>query len=622
MSVKNEVLAMVLAATILVSMFLISLPLVRADYYVDHASFPPDLPGDVNCDGKVDGRDITIVARAFGTHFGDGSGRWNPLADVNDDGKVDGRDITSVAKLFGKSYNTSAEPIAYSTSFEFDVPSTGVSGVWYYMLVRVYMPSGFASNTCFLVGNADAGIQDVIIDTKLVYPNQVSGPFSILLGNLSLGYHLFELEYLGSADGGSINFTVQTMAGEAVWLDRFRICVPNYSSSMIEYTVTTDTYFPTDTYYLGGYADKYIDNVWIDGTMQVWSDWEWNVGSYGSIYGWGDGFMYPLDQAPLEGTHTVQFTFGNNATGLLDFQYFSQSGQAAEIGSPKFYASAVRNLGNGVTLNNVNLYGGSTQAGLPGISLRNVTVQSAYDLSYVGGNHWINTKIQITVGNWWATWALGPASPRDVGIPLNVTVANFASDIPTGYKWPAGLYFWWVGLRDYNVDVYSFPNLTIGGLEDGQGQSSGKIAPGYTIFMDLLGGSILTTAGLSSGMSLWVGSIVGNTLQGLSTLIDYSEGQSVSDYTTTIEEDNHVQLQANEALCIQLANDTGGSCSDLLFLGLSPNGGKTCGLTEVVLSGTLVAEYFCFAMDGYHLIDSYVLANVGITLAIPWFIWQ
>jgi parallel beta-helix repeat protein len=57
--------------------------------------------GDVNMDGKVDGRDIAIVARAFGAIPGDP--RWNALADVNDDGKIDGKDIVTVVKLFGKS---------------------------------------------------------------------------------------------------------------------------------------------------------------------------------------------------------------------------------------------------------------------------------------------------------------------------------------------------------------------------------------------------------------------------------------------------------------------------------------------------------------------------------------
>jgi parallel beta-helix repeat protein len=56
--------------------------------------------GDINGDGKVDGRDITIAARAFGTR--PGNPRWNPDADINGDGRVDGRDITMIARNFGK----------------------------------------------------------------------------------------------------------------------------------------------------------------------------------------------------------------------------------------------------------------------------------------------------------------------------------------------------------------------------------------------------------------------------------------------------------------------------------------------------------------------------------------
>jgi hypothetical protein len=62
--------------------------------------------GDLNTDGKVDMKDISLVARAFGTKPGDA--RWNPNADVTGptagvpDGKIDMRDISAVAKNFGK----------------------------------------------------------------------------------------------------------------------------------------------------------------------------------------------------------------------------------------------------------------------------------------------------------------------------------------------------------------------------------------------------------------------------------------------------------------------------------------------------------------------------------------
>jgi PKD repeat protein len=50
-------------------------------------------------DGKVDGRDITVVAGAFGTTVGDPM--YNVNCDLFNRGKVDGRDLTIVAGAFG-----------------------------------------------------------------------------------------------------------------------------------------------------------------------------------------------------------------------------------------------------------------------------------------------------------------------------------------------------------------------------------------------------------------------------------------------------------------------------------------------------------------------------------------
>lgn len=60
----------------------------------------PSVFGDVNGDGKVDMKDIAIVAKAFGTVPGDP--RWNPEADINGDDKVDMKDIALIARNFGK----------------------------------------------------------------------------------------------------------------------------------------------------------------------------------------------------------------------------------------------------------------------------------------------------------------------------------------------------------------------------------------------------------------------------------------------------------------------------------------------------------------------------------------
>jgi hypothetical protein len=631
LKVKTEVLAIVLAVVILVSTLFASLPLVHADYRVDHASFPPDLPGDVNYDGKVDIKDISLVGKACPSSFATG-GSWNPRCDVNDDGKVDIRDVSAVAKLFGRPwYNTSATPIAYSTSFEFDVPNTGVSGVWYYILARVYMPSGLLSNLCFLQGSSDSGLQNVIIDTLLKCPDQAGGPFSITLGNLAQGYHLLELECLGPASGGSINFTVQTSAGEAAWLDRFRICVPNCSSSMIEYGVKINTYFPYDTYYLGGNASKYIRNIWVDSTGQVWPDWEWNIGSFGSILGWGDGFMYPLDQSPtILGMHSVSFTYGNNESGLLDFQYVSQSNQSAKIGLPKFFASASMDnigvgdwwdgslpLGSPLLLLNQGVSGGSQWATFPGISVRNTTFQAEYGVSWSCPPWWwFNGTVDMAIGNWYATWALGGSNPPDMGIPLNFTVANVTSGIIGGGN------FWRVFLSNYSIDTYSFTNLQLGNMENGQWQSNSFISPSWTMLLNYAGTAILALGPFIPGVGgLEIGTLVGLGISGTAVAFDYAKGQRVSNYNITVQQNNHLQLYAKPdpwwtQLFVEIDNNnTSGSAGDLIFLGLKPQSGKSCGLTEIVFTGLL--KILCGVGSGFTV----PIGTIHLTLCIPWFIW-
>lgn len=73
-----------------VSMLAFSVQLTRAS----------GLVGDVNGDGIVDGKDIAVVAKAFGSYPADP--RWNSSADVNGDGRVNALDIAIVAKSFGK----------------------------------------------------------------------------------------------------------------------------------------------------------------------------------------------------------------------------------------------------------------------------------------------------------------------------------------------------------------------------------------------------------------------------------------------------------------------------------------------------------------------------------------
>jgi hypothetical protein len=55
--------------------------------------------GDLNGDGKVDVKDISVVAYAFGSY--PGHPRWNQAADINRDGKIDVRDVAAASRNFG-----------------------------------------------------------------------------------------------------------------------------------------------------------------------------------------------------------------------------------------------------------------------------------------------------------------------------------------------------------------------------------------------------------------------------------------------------------------------------------------------------------------------------------------
>jgi hypothetical protein len=55
--------------------------------------------GSVAPDIKVDGKDIAVASKAFGTRPGDP--RWSSVADVTGDYRIDGKDLARIAKMFG-----------------------------------------------------------------------------------------------------------------------------------------------------------------------------------------------------------------------------------------------------------------------------------------------------------------------------------------------------------------------------------------------------------------------------------------------------------------------------------------------------------------------------------------
>jgi len=94
--------------TILADYNITDIPHSVEDGYFENTQIPIP-PWDVNGDGKVNIKDIGIVAVAFGSAAVDNpetpqdeTENWNPIADVNFDGKINIKDIGIVAIHFGE----------------------------------------------------------------------------------------------------------------------------------------------------------------------------------------------------------------------------------------------------------------------------------------------------------------------------------------------------------------------------------------------------------------------------------------------------------------------------------------------------------------------------------------
>jgi hypothetical protein len=68
--------------------------------------------GDVNGDGIIDDKDLSLLQAAFGST--PGMPNWNPKCDLNGDGKVDGKDLAIASMNYGLTFEEWLKTKGYS----------------------------------------------------------------------------------------------------------------------------------------------------------------------------------------------------------------------------------------------------------------------------------------------------------------------------------------------------------------------------------------------------------------------------------------------------------------------------------------------------------------------------
>jgi len=524
-------------------------------------------------------------------------------------------------------------PIAYSTTFDFKVPDyTGEDvdkEVWYYVLAKFYVPSELSRQTFYFVATADYCVKNVKING--LSKSGGGSSVSINLGKLSNGYHLLEFEFVDISGGGSLNFRVVTATWQYAWLVRFRIYVPNYSDKEYRYNVSTILNLPLDDYYfLSGYADDYINDVYWGGLKM--RDWQWSLGSE-KIYAWGDGFLYPLVW-PAHGFQPFSLTFGEIwGGGLLDFQVVSWSFQRDRLGPPKFYASADLSEGKYsifpwdpepepyCNVTEAKLFGGSLWVSEESPEISNKYFETRLRINATSEDEfhdYLDVSAEVGLGLGWVEWVLGPGTQADdIGILVNLTCVNLHSNFFSDSRpWDLILY-------NATLDIHSFSALDITKVEYyNEGES--RVNQDLTIAVDYLGTVIMFIFGpLAPELGLMhatIGSLVGFGIKGIAAGAKYYQGQQLPPYTKTVQQSHHYQLWYNGNAWLWYlgvydvlhAPPTLLTTNDMTFFQLKPNEGLRCGLTKVKFSGTLLARYFGLI--------TFPIADIEIALSIPWFI--
>lgn len=612
LKMKKEFAFVALVAMIFVSMMFSSLPLVSAAYTIEYHRMTPDLTGDVNCDGKVDIKDLVRVINAFGSYLG--HPKWDSQADLNEDRKVDIKDLVIVNQNFGN-YESPFTPIAYSITFDFAVPNDGDDEVWYYVLTRVYVPSNLSGQGFYLFPESvNDWIRNVKMNNNLKYSGghpACQPPANVSLGVLGQGYHLLEFEFGEQWGYGTLRFHVATASGQPAWLSRFRICVPNYSNNEYRYTVKTRTYFPGDTFFLGGYADDFIDDVYIDVGL-IWQDWEWDMGlSYGAIYAWGDGFMYPLDWQ--YDWHNITFTFGEiNSTGLLDFQYISWTHQQDRIGRPKYCAKAIPEpCSDYLIMYESAAWTGSEWDSHPGRSLRTITTTVEFFVNITEDAKWWGLesnpqRVRMAMILAWLDPLCNVGSPMDIGVYFNITCLEGS--------WPISPYLdasTAVALPQQDNMMRMPPSALI--FNDQSERSF--ISPGWAV--DFAGG---VAGGLTA---YFIAKVLGYTVFGpAGAIIGIIAGESVKQLYKFSDNEQLAsvkEVEGNETYRVfqkkRLVGQT--SMCEAFFVRIIPVAATNCGSVKVECAAVL---WLPFPMPESPAYYCYLPIAIGFSFAFPVFI--
>jgi hypothetical protein len=103
---RRKKLARKIVSGIILTVIVLGTSMLVSNAFVARASGPV---WDLNGDGVVNGEDLIIVAKAFGSYGSNflyqgspASPRWNAICDFNGDGQVNGLDLLLLAKHFGQ----------------------------------------------------------------------------------------------------------------------------------------------------------------------------------------------------------------------------------------------------------------------------------------------------------------------------------------------------------------------------------------------------------------------------------------------------------------------------------------------------------------------------------------